>query len=72
MQNQHTSLALPFLAAPRRFVRCSLPAFLALRRSRRALSNLSEAQLRDVGISHKEAQAEAARPIWDAPAHWKR
>lgn len=72
MQHNDASPALPFLAAPRRFVRCSLPAMLALRRSRRALTTLSDAQLCDAGISPADAQAEAARPVWDAPASWKR
>ena len=27
---------------------------------------------KDSTIWGPEAQAEAARPIWDAPAHWKR
>ena len=52
--------------------RLSLIAALALWRSRRALEALSDEQLNDIGLNHKEAQTEAARPIWDAPASWKR
>ncbi len=51
--------------------RLSIRAAIALWRSRRALAALSDEQLHDVGIQHADAQAEAARPIWDAPAQWK-
>lgn len=51
--------------------RLSLRAAIALWRSRRALAALSDAHLRDVGIGREDAQAEATRPIWDAPAAWK-
>ncbi|MEP1768680.1 MAG: DUF1127 domain-containing protein [Sulfitobacter sp.] len=44
----------------------------ALWRSRRALAALTEDQLADVGLSASEAQAEAERPVWDAPAAWRR
>ena len=44
--------------------------FLGLARQRRALTHLDDAALRDVGISREEAETEAARPFWDAPAHW--
>lgn len=64
-------IALPLtLFAPRRRG-LSLLRFIALRRSRRALAALDAAALRDVGISPADAQAEAARPIWDAPAAWR-
>ncbi len=55
-----------------RRARLSLIAALALWRSRRALAALTDEQLRDVGLTDKEAQIEATRPIWDAPASWKR
>lgn len=51
--------------------RLSLRSAFALWRSRRTLAALSDAQLNDVGLGHADAQAEAARPIWDAPAAWK-
>lgn len=56
---------------------CSRPARLsfwnayALWRSRRALAALDPSQLTDVGITAPDAQAEAQRPVWDAPASWK-
>jgi len=43
----------------------------ALCRQRRALSRLSCAQLRDVGVTEQAAKAEAARKICDVPAHWR-
>jgi uncharacterized protein YjiS (DUF1127 family) len=51
--------------------RLSLWAAIALWRSRRALGALSDEQLNDVGLGRADAQSEAARPIWDAPAAWK-
>lgn len=64
-------IALPLERLSRRPARLSLHAALALWRSRRALSALSPAQLRDVGLSARAAATEAARPLWDAPASWK-
>ncbi|WP_107846494.1 DUF1127 domain-containing protein [Litoreibacter ponti] len=49
----------------------SLLSYLALYRQRRALAALDEDRLADLGLSRFEADAEARRPIWDAPAHWK-
>ena len=51
--------------------RLSLRSAIALWRSRRALAAFSDEQLNDVGLGHADAQAEAERPIWDAPASWK-
>ncbi|WP_299879737.1 DUF1127 domain-containing protein [uncultured Sulfitobacter sp.] len=42
----------------------------ALYRSRRALGNLSAHELADIGISEADAQREARRTSWDAPANW--
>ena len=44
----------------------------ALYRQRRTLAALPPAALRDIGITRAEAEAEARRPVWDAPAHWSR
>lgn len=55
-----------------RLARLSLQRAVALWRSRRALAALDAAQLDDVGISAQQAQAEAQRPLWDAPSSWKR
>lgn len=35
---------------------------------RHKLADLDEHMLRDIGITRNEADAEAARPIWDMPA----
>ncbi|MBT2129635.1 DUF1127 domain-containing protein [Planktotalea lamellibrachiae] len=43
---------------------------LDIRRERKALSALSDAQLDDIGLSHAQAQQEATKPIWDVPSHW--
>ena len=40
-------------------------------RSRRALMGLTAQQLEDVGITPEQAEREANRPFWDAPAHWR-
>ncbi len=48
-----------------------LLAMLALRAQRRKLATLDAAQLRDLGLTPAQAAAEAARPVWDVPAHWR-
>ncbi|MEM9319257.1 MAG: DUF1127 domain-containing protein [Pseudomonadota bacterium] len=39
-------------------------------RQRRALSQLDDRLLRDVGLTQEQAKAEIKRPIWDAPSSW--
>jgi uncharacterized protein YjiS (DUF1127 family) len=56
---------------PAKPARLSLLSALALWRSRRKLVDLSDAQLRDAGITADQARIEAARPLWDAPDAWK-
>nr|WP_319250103.1 DUF1127 domain-containing protein [uncultured Celeribacter sp.] len=41
-------------------------------RQRRALANLSDEQLKDIGLSRADVEREAERPFWDAPQHWAR
>jgi len=55
-------------AAGRRF---SLAAMLGLARQRRDLSQLDAHMLRDIGVTPDEARAEARRPLWDVPRHWR-
>ncbi len=43
---------------------------IALHKQRKALADMDDAQLHDLGLSFAEAQAEAARPAWDVPATW--
>ncbi len=50
--------------------RLSLLSLISLARSRRELSGLSDAQLKDIGITPQDAHSEAHRPFWDVPSHW--
>lgn len=45
---------------------------LRLRDQRRALAQLDDATLRDIGITRAEALAEAKRRVWDVPPSWLR
>lgn len=61
--------ATPILARrhPRRPLRAlgaRLAAALERRRTRRALAQLDDAGLADVGLTREEARAESARPFW--------
>lgn len=40
--------------------------------SRSRLRDLSDHELRDIGVTRRQAKLEAARPIWDVPSHWLR
>lgn len=40
--------------------------WIAVAKQRRALAEMSDEQLRDIGITRYEAETEAARPFWDA------
>lgn len=51
--------------------RIGLMSYFDLYRQRRALAAMDDHQLRDLGLTRVEAQAEAARPLWDAPVHWR-
>ncbi len=68
-----TALACPHVLPRRRpgLLRRLVQIF-ALRRQRARLLQLDEHLLRDIGITADEARAEAARPTWDVPAHWRR
>ena len=48
----------------------SLRNLFALSRQRRALAQLDESRLNDIGISRDEALKEARRPVWDVPQGW--
>lgn len=45
--------------------------FFAIARQRRALAKLDSDALADIGLTKDQAQAEAGRPAWDVPAHWR-
>lgn len=49
-----------------------LRTLISLRRQRRTLAQLDDHLLHDIGITRDEARIEAARPVWDVPAHWRR
>lgn len=40
-------------------------------RTRKQMAQLDDHILRDIGLTRDEAEAEAARPVWDVPPHWK-
>lgn len=44
---------------------------IGLWRQRRALASLDPERLDDVGITPGAARAEASRPFWDVPNHWR-
>ncbi|WP_375261548.1 DUF1127 domain-containing protein [Palleronia sp.] len=52
--------------------RTSLLEWWGLYRQRRQLGELDARMLSDIGCSRIEAEAEAGRPVWDAPAHWRK
>jgi len=56
---------------PRRPLLPRLLSLLALRRDRARLRDLPPHMLRDIGITREEAMAEAGRPLWDVPPHWR-
>jgi uncharacterized protein YjiS (DUF1127 family) len=39
-------------------------------RQRRDLVQLSDAQLRDIGLCRAQVEAESRRSVWDVPQHW--
>ena len=41
-------------------------------RQRRALSELDATRLRDIGLTRDDVAGEMSRPLWDAPATWRR
>lgn len=67
-----TDMTCPPIAqiTPQRRRRFHLHDWLSLYRQRRALSQLTQEQLADIGITRADARRESQRPVWDAPAHW--
>ncbi|CUJ85652.1 hypothetical protein RUE5091_00369 [Ruegeria denitrificans] len=56
----------------RRFGLTMLLDAFSLRRQRCTLARLDARALEDIGITREQADAEAARPIWDAPEFWQK
>jgi uncharacterized protein YjiS (DUF1127 family) len=48
-----------------------LLSLAAALRNRRRLARLPGYLLEDVGLTPEEAAAEARRPPWDVPSHWR-
>jgi uncharacterized protein YjiS (DUF1127 family) len=51
--------------------RIGLVSLLDLWRTRQQLKSLDDRALADIGLTRREADAEAARPVWDVPATWR-
>ena len=49
----------------------SMGNMLAITRQRKALADLPEHLLNDIGVTAQEAVEEAGRPAWDVPAYWR-
>jgi uncharacterized protein YjiS (DUF1127 family) len=45
---------------------------LSMQRQRRKLARLDARALDDIGLTREQAEAEAARYIWDAPEFWQK
>ncbi len=45
-------------------------SLLSLARQRRALAQLDDRALEDIGVTRSQAEVEAKRPVWDAPDNW--
>lgn len=58
--------------APRPSFLSRIKTMFAVRRSRVALSELTDAQLDDIGLHRDDVDREMSRPIWDVPSHWRR
>lgn len=66
----NTGLGHAALTAPRRSLMARISNAMALHRSRARLASLDAHLLDDIGLDRRTAEAEANRPLWDAPASW--
>lgn len=57
-------------ALPRRSAAATLKQYYNVWSQRQALKTLDATVLNDIGITRAQANAEAKRPVWDAPATW--
>lgn len=62
---QRKSCARPPQSLLSRFVQAR-----AVARQRKALAQLDDTILSDIGITRAQAEHESERPVWDAPQHW--
>ena len=65
-----TDLTAAHLISRYRNARKSVMDYIDLYRQRRALEEMDDAQLKDIGLTRDDVRKEAARPFWDAPGHW--
>lgn len=56
--------------SPLRLLR-AVHRFMMISRSRQALRHLDDHILTDIGLTREQAEAEATRPAWDVPPHWR-
>ncbi len=49
-----------------------LLTLLSIHRERKALSELDDHLLNDIGLTRNDAERETKRPVWDAPERWFR
>ena len=61
----------PFARSLRLSPLAKFRTLVALRRSRQDLAELPDHLIRDIGLTREAVVAEATRPFWDAPDHWK-
>ncbi|MFT7594512.1 MAG: hypothetical protein ACI8R4_001833 [Paracoccaceae bacterium] len=59
-------------ALPRRSAIATAKQYYNVWSQRQALKSLDAAALNDIGITRVQADAEAKRPVWDAPVNWLR
>lgn len=60
------------VAAPRPSVGIfkRIAVLITVRKTRKDLSRLTDAQLSDIGLTRDDVQAEIQRPVWDVPSNW--
>jgi uncharacterized protein YjiS (DUF1127 family) len=65
------TVALSALASRSHSVLGRLYSALMVYRSRRDLARLDAHMLNDIGLTARQAEDEAARPVWDVPHTWR-
>jgi uncharacterized protein YjiS (DUF1127 family) len=56
---------------PHRSILALIRLALAVRRERKALVELDQHLLNDLGLDRQTAISEARRKLWDVPHHWR-
>ncbi|MEM1160829.1 MAG: DUF1127 domain-containing protein [Pseudomonadota bacterium] len=62
-----STFARPFATLRPNTIWRSLVTAMQVAKERRALANLDDRTLADIGLNHLQASREASRPIWDLP-----